>query len=281
MNKLLLCAPVLAGAAVMSLPSAVAQMLVAPDDFNLGYTFNSSNSDTPNPAAPSSLFTDPNASLGNLTRAAGFHQGNNGAGGNGNGFSVAPSGLNGQNSYGSTVAQDTAIQFYVTFTLTPSPVAPNNIVSLTNLTFGGGFQNGDYIAGPNNTTIIIPNTTTVGLSYSTDGGMDFTTINPATTTFLGNASGDVGDGTVSSFSLGSQPGLANVTSPVIFRLFVLSTLAHGYEDADYINRTSANGLDIEVDGYAVPEPATSAWTMMAVGSGLLLGAQRLRRRRDA
>ena len=244
MKKTLLPLSLVAAASLCAASSSNAQML------QVGYSFAGVGGNT----AVAPVFTDPNATLSDITRGPGF---SNADGNYGGGFGVVPTGPSyAQSVSGATNgANQVAAGAYVKFTLTPTA---GESLSLTNLEFGIGIQNGSQ-----------PNPILTGFSYSTDG-TNFTTLTPATGG-SGAGGGQATDPVDATYDLASEADLQNLTQTATFRLFLLvqNFNSHNYESGAFRDTTNANGLDVEVDGTAAAAPEPSTWAMITVGTALL------------
>ena len=251
--------PVLASASLLAVTSAQAQL----DAFSVGYNLHPYGGQAAAPPDATDGFTDPNVNLSNTRLGSGYNalgQPQNDP----SAYGVYP-GVN--NVYGTTPAQAFGYNEYLSFTLTP---AAGQTVSLGQLQFGVSLP--DQPGAP-------------ALEYSTNGTA-FTEMDPTSTTGDGtsgtNASGG-GSTMQGTFDLSAVAALQNLASgtTVTFDLLLYCPTYYApfqggvYDDSKH----DANGLDIEVDGTAIPTPAPepSTWAMMAAGAGLLLMVQRKRR----
>ena len=254
MKKTLFLFPTLALAATLAAASAQAQT------FTIGYNFSGENG--VNGASYAATATTSSVTLGAATRGSGFGTLDpNGAysayyANGGVGLSLARA-----NTFYATTTDAESDGEYLTFTLTPI-----NSVSLSQLIFGAGIQNGGAYTG---------------LAYSLDGGSTFSEVTGTQSTTNGaNLSPAVG-----TYSLTGIAGLQDIAANqnVIFHLYDLTTRGAGYEVGNF-DQSGTNTLDVEVDGAVVPAstpaptPEPGTWVMMIGGVGLLAVVQRARRR---
>ena len=254
MKKTLFLLPTLALAVTLAASSTQAQT------FAVGYNFAGlPGANGGKVAAPvAATATDPSLTLSGLTRDHGFGENQYTPNYTNYSFGVNPGSGNTSAAYQATAAAAHADAQDVTFTLTPTEA-----ISLTSLSFGVGNQNGGGSGA---------------LGFSTDGGTDYTFLTPTTAS---PATGNTTTPSVGTYTL--PAALTNITTPVVFQLYLLVPGGDGYADGAY-SRPGTTTLDVEVDGAVVPAatptptPEPGTWAMMIVGAGLLVTVQRARRR---
>lgn len=185
---------------------------------------------------------DPNTSASDISDGVGISSSVDATRGNPSpSITVSADQIDGTTNGAAVTAND-----YISFTLTPGVGVTVNLTSLTldafNYTNDGTFSAESYF-----------------LRSSTNG---FTTNIGTTQNILAGSNGTI---TPASFDL-SGAAFQGLTSPIEFRLF--------YQDSGADPDRGLAFDNIILNGTVVPEPAT--WMLMGVG--LLLGAQRLRRK---